>query len=204
MPLFSSYAPASSFSPPDESQKSAVDLWYQSAEADYRFFWHFADHFDARLGRSGRSARVGWERDGHSIYGILLPDPLASAHLTNDEWYLYYVWGETMFRRTRKEREALKMLVLPDSAEDWAELLRQALCDEVFNVRYEIKPHFINALGDVEMIPSGYEFRLSACAPPNASPSDFQIVGLGETPESAARCACLRWLRARFPEIASL
>lgn len=173
---------------------SAVDPWHTSAEADYRLGRLFADRFNARLDRTGHSRRVGWDRDGRSVYGILLPDPLPSPHLTDDDWYIYYVWGETLFRRTRREREKLKMLVLPDSVEDWAQLLRRAARDHVFDVRWEITPQYVSALGEIETAPSGYEFALSSCAPPNAATCAFRVSGMGETPKAAARNACLRWL----------
>ena len=145
--------------------QSASDVWYQAAEADYRLCRRFADRFDARLPRSLRSQRVGWEREGKAVYGILIPDPLLPSPSTSDEWYLYYVWGETLFRRSEKERAQRKMLVLPEATEDWAELLRQALRDDVFDVRYSVAPHHVNALGETEHEPSGYEFTLSAHGP---------------------------------------
>ena len=145
--------------------QSASDVWYQVAEADYRLCRRFADQFDARLPRSLRSQRVGWEREGKAVYGILIPDPLLPSPSTGGEWYLYYVWGETLFRRSEKERSQRKMLVLPEATEDWAELLRQALRDDVFDVRYSVAPHHVNALGELEHEPSGYEFTLSAHGP---------------------------------------
>lgn len=185
----------SSRSAPTALPPSAVDRWHTSAEADYRLARLYADRFDACLDRTERSQRVGWDRDGRSVYGILLPDPLPSAPLT-DDWYIYYVWGETLFRRTRREREKLGMLVLPDGVEDWAQLLRRAVRDHIFDVRWALTPQYVNALGEVETVPSGYEFILSACAPPTAAVCAFRAAGIGETPEAAARDACLRWLRA--------
>jgi len=180
---------------PDAPPPSAVDRWHMSAEADYRLARLFAARFDAHLDRAEHSQRVGWDRDGRSVYGILLPDPLPSAPLTDDDWYIYYVWGETLFRRTRREREKLGMLVLPDCADDWALLLRQAVRDDVFDVRWELTPQYVSALGEIETAPSGYEFALSSCAPPTAAACAFRVAGTGETPEAAARNACLRWLR---------
>ena len=198
----SSFSLSSHGNTPAACQPSAVDRWHESAASDYRLARLFADRFGARLDRAERSQRAGWDRDGRSVYGILLPDPLPSLNSIADDWYVYYVWGETLFHRTRAAREKLRMLVLPDGVEDWAELLRQALRDEVFHVRYDVRPHFMNALGDVETAPCGYEFTLSACAPETASVSDFQLAGTGETPEAAAREACIRWLKARLPDIA--
>ena len=180
MPLFSFPAPVSSFQS-TATQPTAVDIWHEAAENDYQLCRLLANEFDARLSRSRLSPRVGWERDGHGVYGILLPDPLPTA--TGDDWYIYYVWGETMFRRTRKERENQQMLILPESVEDWAELLRQVLRDIVFDIRFEVRPHFVNALGDVETVPVGYEFTLSNCAPQTAAASDFQLSALADTPE---------------------
>ena len=182
-------------------QPSAVDVWHRAAEADYRLTRLLADHFDARLGRSGRSQRVGWRRDSRSACGILLPDPLPSLHPADDDWYLYYVWGETLFRRTRGEREKLRMLVLPDSVEDWADLLRQAVRRDVFDVRGEVAPQYVTALGEIEAASSGYEFTLSSCAPPTAAACAFRVAGLGETPEAAARNACGRWLRTEGHDV---
>ena len=78
---------------PGTPQPSAVDRWHTSAAADDRLARLFADRFDAKLDRTEHSRRVGWVRDGRCVYGILLPDPLPSAHLTDDDWYIYYVWG---------------------------------------------------------------------------------------------------------------
>jgi len=179
---------------------SAVDQWHTAAEADYHTARLLADRFGAVLGRTEHSQRVGWDRDGRSVYGILLPDPLPSAHATDADWFIYYVWGETLFRRTHKEREKVRMLILPSGAEDWAELLRQAVRHEVFDVRWELTPQYVNALGEVESAPSGYEFLLSAYAPPSAATGAFHVSGTGETPEAAARNACLRWLKQSLPD----
>lgn len=186
---------------PAAPQPSAVDRWHAAAEADYRLARLFADRFGAVLGRTEHSQRVGWDRDGRSVYGILLPDPLPSAHAAEDDWYIYYVWGETLFRRAHKEREKLGMLVLPSGAEDWAELLRQAVRRDVFDVRWEVAPQYVNVLGEVETAPSGYEFLLSAYAPPTAATGEFHVSSTGETPEAAARNACLRWLRRSIPDV---
>ena len=173
---------------------SSSDLWYQAAEADYQLCRRFADQHDARLRRSLRSQRVGWEREEKPVYGILIPDPMLPLPASGGEWYLYYVWGETLFRRTEKERTKRKMLVLPEATEDWAELLRQALRGEVFDVRYTVAPHHLNAFGETEHIPCGYEFTLSAHGPNQAVTSGLALYGLGETPEAAAREAARRWL----------
>jgi hypothetical protein len=171
----------------------AIEAWYQAAEADYKLCRRFADQFDARLRRSLRSQRVGWEREGKPVYGILIPDPLLPSPLTGEEWYLYYVWGETLFRRSEKERAQRRMLVLPEATEDWAELLRQALRGEVFDVRYGVAPHHVNAFGDREHEPSGYEFTLTAHGP-HAVTSALAVSGVGATPEAAAHEAARRWL----------
>ena len=184
---------------PAAPQPCAVDSWHQSAEADYRLARLFADRFDAKLGRPESSPRVGWERDGRCIYGILLPDPLPPAYQTDDDWYIYYVWGETLFRRARAEREKVGMLILPESVEDWAGLLRQAVRCDVFDAGWELTPQYVNALGEVEATPFGYEFALSACAPPAVATDAFRVVGTGATPCAAARDACLRWLKASLP-----
>ncbi len=174
---------------------SPTEAWYQAAEADYQLCRQFADTHDARLRRSLRAQRVGWEAGGKAVYGILVPDPLTSASASG-EWYLYYVWGETLFRRTEKERTQRKMLVLPEAAEDWAELLRQALRNEVFDVRYSVAPHYVNALGEREHLPSGYEFTLTAHGPHTTVTSTLALSGTGATPEAAARDAAQRWLKS--------
>lgn len=177
-----------------------VDRWHTSAEADYTLARLFADRFKARLDRTEHSRRVGWDRAGRNVYGILLPDPLPPAHLTDDDWYIYYVWGEALFRRTRAEREKVSMLVLPDCVEDWTELLRRAVRGDVFDVRWGVSPQYVNAMGESETVSSGYEFTLSACAPPTAAACAFDLVGVGDTPDAAARNACRRWLAARLPD----
>lgn len=174
--------------------RCAIDLWYQAAEADYALCRRFADQCDARLRRSLRSQRVGWEREGKAVYGILIPDPLLPSPATGNEWYLYYVWGETLFRRSEKERAQRKMLVLPEATEDWAELLRQALRGEVFDVRYSVAPYHVNALGETENEPTGYEFTLSAHGPHTIVRSSLAVSGIGATPEAAAREAARHWL----------
>lgn len=190
-----------SFNPTQAPPQAAVDLWHQLSAADYKLCRIFADRFESRLIRSSHSQRVGWERDSHSVYGILLPDPLPFAsspgHSAENDWYIYYVWGETMFRRTHKEREALRMLILPNSAEDWAELLRQSIHQDVFDIQWTVRPQYINALGETETLSSGYEFALSGCAPPTAAIPIFQVSGTGATPEQAARDACRRWIGRR-------
>ncbi len=127
-----------------------------------------------------------------------MPDPLPRSG-SDDEWYLYYVWGETFLRRTRAEREERKMLVLAESADDWAELLRQAVRHLVVDSRYEIVPEYTDALGETENVPCGVRFRLSAHAPGAVRPSEFTLSGWGETPEAAARDACRRWLESPPP-----
>ena len=86
------------------------------------------------------------------------------------------------------------MLVLAESVEDWAELLRQAIRYQIFDVRYEVTPYYLNASGEIENTASGYEFSLHAHAPHSVSLLRFQIVGMGSTPEEAAQEACRRWL----------
>ena len=180
--------------------QSPSDAWYLAAEADYKICRHFADSFDARLHRSLRSQRVGWERQEQPIYGILIPDPLRPSPAAGDDWYLYYVWGETLFRRSAKERAQRRMLVLPEATEDWAELLRQALRSEVFDIRYSVAPNHVNALGDMEHAPSGYEFTLTAHGPHGAVTSPLLLSGTGDTPEAAARDAARHWLGKRMEE----
>ena len=180
--------------------QAASDVWYKAAEADYALCRRFAGQYEARLKRSLRAQRVGWEREGKPVYGILIPDPLLPAAGADGEWYLYYVWGETLFRRTEQERAQRRMLVLPEATEDWAELLRQALRTEVFDVRYSVAPHHVNALGDYEHAPCGYEFTLTAHGPQSSVTSTLSLSGTGATPEAAARDAARRWLEQAAQE----
>ena len=94
------------------------ELWQEAAAADYRLCREFARLYDARLTRSLRGQRVGWELFGHPRYALLLPDswPATAA----DDWYFYYPMGESLFRRTRQERERQQMLILAESGDDWA------------------------------------------------------------------------------------
>lgn len=194
MKLVTRYISDRAASRPGTADVSTVDLWHEAAEADYKLCRAFADHYGARLPRSLHSQRIGWKRESRAVYGILLPDPLPSSYLADDDWYIYYVWGETLFRRTRQDRERLQTIVLADSVEDWAELLRQAVRDQVFDVRYDVASHYLNALGEFEYVACGYEFSLYAHAPQAVRCPAFKIAATGDTPEAAAREACRRWL----------
>ena len=90
------------------SREVETDRWHAQAEADYALCRAFADRHDAHLKRSLAGLRVGWEKMGHEAYGILLPDPLPCAG-SDDDWYLYYVWGEVLLRRTLTERSERRM-----------------------------------------------------------------------------------------------
>ncbi len=180
------------------SGETETDHWHAEAEADYALCRTLADQHQARLERSFLSQRVGWEKAGHAAYGILLPDPLPRAG-TEDEWYLYYVWGETLLRRTAAERTDRRMLILAESVDDWAELLWQALRPLVGDCRYEVVPDYSDALGETEDVPDGFVFRLFAHAPGAVRPSELCVTGRGETPRSAARDACRRWTEEHQP-----
>lgn len=171
--------------------------WLRAAEADYRLCHEFAQRFSASLPRTLRSRRVGWEVYGFPHCALLIPDDANPETLTDDEWNFYYVHGESCFRRGRAARAALGMLLLPDTVEDWAELLRQALSDRIFAVCYSIAPDYLNELGEIERVPSGMIFTLTACAPSDAQAPPFEISGLGATPEAAAREACRLWLHSQ-------
>ncbi len=177
-----------------------AERWLGVAKADYRLCRVFAQRFCARLPRSLRSQRVGWEAYGHFRFALLLPDASSFDCLAQSDWYLYYTTGESLFRRTRAQREQLEMLVLAESAEDWAELLRQALQDRVFDVRYEIVPNYLDASGEIGHTASGFVFVLEAYAPQATGTTPLRIAGAGATPEQAAREACLRWLQAQGAE----
>ena len=177
------------------SSPTIAELWYHAALADDRLCRAFARCFDARLPRTFRSQRVAWEQRGQTGYGLLLPDSLPSADPPREEWYIYNVWGESLIRLTRRERERTQMLVLAESADDWAALLRQALRDQAADVRYQVTSLYIDSLGEVQFTPTSYRFELVACPPPQATGCDpIRIGGTGSTPEGAARAACQRWL----------
>ena len=175
------------------SSETETDCWHAQAEADYALCRVFADRHAAYLKRSGAGLRVGWEKMGRAAYGILLPDPLPCAG-SDDDWYLYYVWGEVLLRRTLAERSERQMIVLAESVDDWAELLQQALRPSLGDNRYEVVPDYSDALGETEDVPCGFWFRLIAHAPGAVRLSDLNVTGRGETPRAAARDACFHWL----------
>ena len=182
--------------PGDGADLTVGDLWHRAAAADDALCREFARRCDARLPRTLRSQRVGWLRQGRPGYGLLLPDYLPAAQLNDGDWYIFYAWGETLFRRSCAERDWMEMLVLAESADDWAELLRQALRERAAGVSYRVAPQYMDALGEVQAAPSGWEFTLEACPPPHAvCIAPVQIRGAGDTPEAAARDACREWLR---------
>ncbi len=174
--------------------QTAAERWLRVAEADYRLCREFAQRFDARLGRTLRSQRVGWELFGHPHCALLLPDSRPDG--ADDEWYLYYVSGESLFRRGRAQRAQIGMIVLAESADDWAELLRQALRERAFDVRYTVTPDYVNELGEVEYAASGFVFALEPYAPQSVGAALPRIAGAGGTPEEAAREACRGWLQS--------
>ena len=173
--------------------ETETDRWHAEVKVDYELCRILADQHGSRLERSAGAQRVGWEKAGHTAYGILLPDPLLRAG-TEDEWYFYYVWGETLLRRTSTERAERRMLVLAESVDDWAELLRLALRPIVGDSRYEILSDYTDALGETEDVPDGFIFRLFAHAPGAVRPSDLCVTGHGRTPREAARDACRHWV----------
>ena len=179
---------------------TTAERWQRAAEADFRLCRAFAHRFHARLPRTLRSRRVGWEVYGFPHCALLVPDAARPETLADDEWNFYYVHGESFFRRGRAARAELGMLILADSVEDWAELLRQALSDRIFDVRYAVTPDYFNELGEIEAVPSGAIFTLEACAPPDAHASPFRLTGAGHTPEAAAREACRLWLQGQGEE----
>lgn len=179
---------------------TTAERWLSVAVGDYRLCREFAQRFHARLPRTLRSRRVGWEVYGFPHCALLVPDAARPETLADDEWNFYYIHGESFFRRGRAARTELGMLILADSVEDWAELLRQALSDHIFGVRYAVTPDYLNELGEIEVVPSGAIFTLEACAPPGAHAAPFQLTGAGRTPEAAAREACRLWLHAQGEE----
>lgn len=179
---------------------TTAERWRRAAEADFRLCRDLAERFHARLPRTLRSRRVGWEVYGFPHFALLVPDAARPETLAADEWNFYYVQGESFFRRDRAARAELGMIILADSVEDWAELLRQALSDRIFDVRYTVAPDYLNELGEIESVPSGAVFTLEAYAPPDAHAAPFRIAAAGRTPEAAAREACRLWLRGQDGE----
>ncbi len=177
----------------DAHSGSTSEQWLRVAEADFRLCQAFARQFDAHLTRSLRSQRVGWEVYGHPHCALLLPDSRLDC-LADDEWHLYYVSGESLFRQSRAQRAQLGTLILADSVEDWASLLHQALRDQAFDVCWTITPDYLNSLGEIEHTASGFVFILESHAPQALSVGPLRIAGTGDTPEQAARAACRRWL----------
>ena len=176
---------------------TVTDLWHQAAAADDALCRRFARDFGARLPRTLRSQRVAWVRRGQPGYGLLLPDYLSGPQLNAGDWCIFYVWGESLFHRSLAERERLEMLVLAESVDDWAELLRQALPGPASDVRYRVTPQYLDAFGEVQAAASGWQFALETCAPPSAvCVAPVQMTGTGGTPEAAARNACRRWLES--------
>ena len=175
------------------SLQFSAECWHEQAQADAALCRAFDERLNARLERSWRCQRVSWERMGHDVFGLLLPDPLPQGG-DNNEWFIYYPWGEMMLRRTAEERRLSRMIILAESADDWAALLRMALHDQIVDSRYEITPDYTDALGETENVPCGYLFSLFAHVPCAVQVSDFQLLGRGETPAAAARDACRLWL----------
>ena len=178
--------------------ETEADRWHKQAEADYAICRVLADRWDARLERTPAARRVGWEKAGCAAYGILIPDPLPRLE-RQDDWYLYHVWGERLLRRSQAERAERRMIILAESVDDWAELLRQAIRHLVVDARYEITPDYTDALGETEDVPDGFRFRIFAHAPGAVRPSDLTVTGRGKSPQAAARDACRRWLDEQTP-----
>ena len=175
--------------------QSMAEQWLAIAKADYRLCRVFAQQFDAHLPRTLRGGRVGWESYGHLHFALLLPDPAGFDSLPHSDWYLYYTTGESVFRRTAAQRAQMNISVLAECVEDWAVLLRQALRNTVFDVRYEVVPSDLDACGETGHTPSGFVFALEAYAPQATGVVPLRIAGAGATPEQAAREACRRWLQ---------
>lgn len=172
---------------------STGDLWFQTAECDYRLCREFALRFGAKLKRSLRGQRVGWERNGQPRYAILLPDLLPPLIPGRDEWYLFSPSRENTEHYTAAERERGQMIILAETAEDWIELLRQSLHDEVLDLCYDIVPDYLDPLGETSVTACGYEITVRACGPQGACEC-FVLSAVGGTPGAAAREACLRRL----------
>ena len=107
----------------------SITDWQEAAALDDALCRAFARRFGARLPHT-RHAAGAWPGCARArrTTACCCPTPLAGTwHKGADDWYLYYVWGESLFRRSRAERERMEMLILAESADDWAELMRQAL-----------------------------------------------------------------------------
>jgi hypothetical protein len=172
---------------------STGDLWFQTAECDYGLCREFALRFGAKLKRSLRGQRVGWEGSGHPRYAILLPDLRPPLIPGQDEWYLFSPSHEHTEHYTVAERERSQMIILAETAEDWMELLRQSLHDDVLDLRYDIVPDYLDPLGEISVTACGYEITVRACGPQGICDC-FVLSAVGATPGAAAREACLRHL----------
>lgn len=195
---------------PNAGGVPAADLWLQEARADYALCAAFARHFDARVPRAPRAPRaprVAWHLKGDAKndvkdvrFLLLVPDVLPPAALRDDEWYFYSVLNESPLRRTRAEREEARALILAESADDWADLLRQAVRGQVFDIEYSVTPQYVDALGEYDLSALGFLFQARAFAPQAASVAPFSVHGSGATPAEAARAACRAWLARALPE----
>jgi len=172
---------------------TTADVWFEIAEEDNRICRLFERRHNARLSRSSRSQRVAWEVHGENCFGVLLPDLRPPLSLKADEWYLFHVSHELLLHRSIVERELVQMIILPETAEDWVELLRQSTSHMVFDLRFEVTPQYINALGEIDNSRCGFQIVIEAYAP-NTNCRGLCLSGIGGTPEAAARDACCKWL----------
>jgi hypothetical protein len=83
---------------------TTAERWQRAAEADFRLCREFAQRYHARLPRTLRCRRVGWEVYGFPHCALMVPDDARPETLTDDEWNFYYVHGESFFRRGRAAR----------------------------------------------------------------------------------------------------
>ncbi len=171
-----------------------------TAVTDYALCRQLADKHQARLPRTLRSQRVGWDNATGKNFGVLLPnsslddDEPRRWHREKDVWRIYIRSSDSIVPLSHVERERYRMLVLPDAAEDWIELLRMAMREMLYDIAYDVSPVFVDDSGEPTRERTGY-FVQAVGAAPSARPTlRLDACGFGQTPESAARDLCRRWL----------
>ena len=183
-----------------DGHSAKLSHWRIAAETDYALCRKFADKHQARLPRTLRSQRIGWEGIVGKNFGVLLPnsslddDEPRRWHREKDAWRIYIRSSNNIVPLSHAERERFRMLVLPDAAEDWIELLRMATRETLYDIAYDVSPVFMDDSGEPTQDRTGYFVQAVGSAPSACSILRLDACGFGETPESAARDLCRRWL----------
>ena len=180
-----------------------ADLWFAAAVEDYWLSRAFDRLYSARLVRSSRSRRIAWEHNGQPEFGILLPDLYPQISRARDDWYIYRPGSEVLSHRSAADRQRDHALILPDSVEDWVELLQLALREDIFDLRFAVSPSYVSLLGDIENSRWGFEIVIAAFAPAGCATS-FYLTATGSTPEAAARESCRQWIAQGGAEVSPI